>query len=90
MFLRELPRPELDVLPSADGEAVTGEFLVLVLRYRPQLEILKTKEILKTVLMMVIFLPDIISLMVNVEALVFKTSLKKNARNLKAVSKYLC
>lgn len=61
---------------------------MLVLRYRPQLEILKTKE--STVLMMVIFLPDIISLMVNVEALVFKTSLKKNARNLKAVSKYLC
>lgn len=44
------------------------------------------------VLMMVIFPPNPISLMVNVKALVFKSSLKKkkNAPNRKAVSKYLC
>lgn len=69
--------PELDVLPPAAGWAVTEEFLMFVVRFRPWTRNVKDEGV--NSLMMVIFLPNTVSLMVNVKALVFTPSLKKKS-----------
>lgn len=69
------PMPERNVLLSPYGEAGTEEFLKFMVRFRPWTRNLKEEGV--NVLMMVIFPPNPISLMVNVKALVFKSSLKK-------------